>query len=121
MKLSLPHIAAKAGGYNAGYKAGGNNAGYKAGGNNAGHKAGEGVVSFLAQVTIYVSTVSGTQTHPSSERLGSLAVFSSNAAVPTDMLASGRIVGGHIEGNMPSCPNPITHWGQNGGQALKPE
>ena len=43
----------------------------------------------------YVSTASGTQTHPSSEHLGSLALCfrtsASSAAAPTDMLASGRM------------------------------
>ena len=44
---------------------------------------------------MYVSTASGTQTHPSSEHLGSLALCfctsASSAAAPTDMLASGRM------------------------------
>ena len=43
----------------------------------------------------YVSTASGTQTHPSSEHLGSLALCfrpsASSAAAPTDMLDSGRM------------------------------
>eukprot|EP00731_Ephydatia_muelleri_P011203 Em0006g97a len=43
----------------------------------------------------YVSTASGTQTHPSSEHLGSLAMYfrtsAISAAAPTDMLASGRM------------------------------
>ena len=62
----------------------------------------------------YVSTASGTQTHPSSEHVGSLVLCFhtsvSSAAGPTDMLASGRLTGcyGHIERRLRGflCPNP---------------
>ena len=79
----------------------------------------------------YVSTASGTQTHPSSEHVGSLVLCfhtsapssehlgslvlcfrtsASSAAGSTDMLASGRLTGcyGHIERRLRGflCPNP---------------
>ena len=74
---------------------------------------GEGGLSFFAPVAVYVSTASGTETHPSSEHLGSLALCfrtsASNAAAPTDIYACLRENGdrqrgcyGHIEGCMPS-------------------